>query len=100
VGDYLSRFASPQHTEAAYAMSANWDLRPLWEALPHIDTPTVLAAGRRDTWIPASDVRLAARRLPHGSYRDWAELGHLAHEEAPAVVADFIVDVAAAAGSA
>jgi magnesium chelatase accessory protein len=86
------------HIGGALALMANWDLNPLEAALPGLDLPVLLVHGARDATIPASTSRTVAGRLPDGRLHILPELGHLAHEEAPAVHADIIRNFAQATG--
>lgn len=86
------------HIGGALALMANWDLDALERALPGIDLPVLLAHGDRDATIPLSTSRTVADRLPDGRLLVVPGLGHLAHEEAPALHADIIRDFAAKTG--
>jgi magnesium chelatase accessory protein len=84
------------HIGGALALMANWDLHPLEAALPGLDLPVLLLHGARDATIPASTSRIVAGRLPDGRLDILADLGHLAHEEAPEAHAERIGDFARA----
>jgi magnesium chelatase accessory protein len=86
------------HIGGALALMANWDLNPLETALPRIDVPVLLAHGDRDATIPLATSRTVADRLPDGRLLVVPGLGHLAHEEAPALHADIIGDFARKTG--
>jgi magnesium chelatase accessory protein len=95
---YGRLFATSGHCAGALAMMGEWDLEPLAAALPRIATPVLLIHGDRDATIPASTSRTAAARLPAGRLDILPGLGHLTHEEAPANIAERIVDFAAELG--
>lgn len=88
----------PAHAAAALAMMARWDLRPLERALPRLPVPLTLLVGERDRAVPAWQARAVHARVPGATLEAWAGLGHLAHEEAPALAARAIVQAAVRAG--
>lgn len=90
VGAYVTLFGRESHAEAAYAMSANWDLGPMWAQLVSVRAPVLLMAGEEDHWVPWRDADRAAARIPGAVVRRFPHLGHLAHEEQPDLVASTI----------
>ncbi|MDU8942439.1 alpha/beta fold hydrolase BchO [Ovoidimarina sediminis] len=78
------------HIDGTLTMMAQWKIDGLLARLPGIETPTLLIAGARDETVPPKTSERAAARLPHGTYRCLDGLGHLAHEEAPALIFDEI----------
>lgn len=78
------------HVDATLAMMAQWRLNGLLDHLPQITTPTLLMVGDRDRSVPPATSERAAHRLPNATLRHLPGLGHLAHEEAPALVASAI----------
>jgi magnesium chelatase accessory protein len=92
----LSR--NPVHTGSALAMMGHWDTRPLEAGLPDLDVPLLLLVGAEDRMI-LPGVALRVRALaPRAELLQVSGLGHLAHEEAPQLVADEIVRYARAQG--
>lgn len=89
--EYVRTFTDPDHAEAAYAMMANWSLRPLVEALPRIAHETLFIVGDRDAWVPPSVAHAAAARMPHARVATVAGAGHLVHEERAGAVAALIL---------
>jgi magnesium chelatase accessory protein len=86
------RLASrPAHVAAALTMMAMWDPRPLARDLPRLGPPLVLVTGERDGMIPPREAEKVQALLPRAELRRLPGLGHLAHEEAPAVVAELIL---------
>lgn len=77
----------PAHVAGALAMMADWDLAGLWRQLPQLATPLLLLAGSQDVTVPPSQAWRVRERLPAARVCVLPGLGHLAHEEAPAVVA-------------
>lgn len=91
---YQRLFRSADHCRGAIAMMANWDLATLARALPRLAVPLHVAHGDRDSAIPVATARDAAGRVPHGSFELLPGLGHLAHEERPALAIDIINRIA------
>jgi magnesium chelatase accessory protein len=91
---YQRLFTCSGHCEAALAMMANWDLESLKRDLPALKPPIALLAGEDDAAVPPSVADQVARLVPNGTIRTLAGLGHLAHEEAPDVLAAAIMDTA------
>ncbi|RED35298.1 magnesium chelatase accessory protein [Rhodopseudomonas thermotolerans] len=82
--------SSPHHVAAALRMMANWDLEPLLKALPHLKPLLVLVAAEGDRAIPPSVAVKVREILPKAVIERIPALGHLAHEERPALIAALI----------
>lgn len=82
----------PDHVGGVLAMMANWELEPLYLELPAITSRVLLVAGARDRAVPLSQQRQAASRMSDARFALIDHVGHLLHEEAPAQVAQLIVD--------
>ena len=93
---YRACISDPAHVDGALRMMARWDLKPLLRRLPEIVTPTTFAIGGRDKAVPPHTTREEAARMPHAQVRDYPDLGHLMHEEAPEIFADLILELLAA----
>ncbi len=91
---YQRLFACSGHCAAALAMMANWDLDSLKRALPTLKNRLALFAGEDDAAVPPSVADEVAALIPNATVRKFKDLGHLAHEEAPAALAGAIMDVA------
>lgn len=91
---YEALLGNHRHCEGALAMMANWDLESFSESLKDITNPVLLAHGRRDKAVPTGSVEAAAARLPNARLQLLDDLGHLAHEEAPEIAAQLIIDFA------
>jgi magnesium chelatase accessory protein len=83
------------HAGAALTMMANWDLATLQASLPKLTVKTLLVAGTNDKSIPHTDADKLARLIPNASVRKMPGLGHLAHEEQAAQVAQMILEFGA-----
>ncbi len=91
--DLYRRLAgSPGHVWATLEMMARWDLHALAEALPRLRVPVLLVGAERDRTTPPAQARHVAAMLPDAHCEVLPGLGHLAHEEAPALVAQLIVE--------
>jgi magnesium chelatase accessory protein len=90
---YARLFASSDHIAGAIEMMARWELEGLARSLPALPVPLTVAHGERDSAIKAADARQAAR-LANARFELLPGLGHLAHEERPALAADLIVRTA------
>jgi len=78
------------HVEGTLQMMAQWDVNPLIDALPGLAAPCLLITGDKDRAVPPGVSARAAARLPHARHLCLPGLGHLAHEEAPAQIAELI----------
>ncbi|WP_295530159.1 alpha/beta fold hydrolase BchO [uncultured Pseudacidovorax sp.] len=94
IAHYQGLLRQPSHLAGALQMMAHWDVAPLVPALrarlapPGV--PLMLAAGLRDTTVPSAQSERLARELPDARWRALPGLGHLAHEEAPTLVAELL----------
>lgn len=78
------------HVHGALALMANWDLRPLLRDLPRLAARLILVVGTRDGMVPPSEAHRVRAALPKAEIVSLPGLGHLAHEEQPARVAEII----------
>jgi magnesium chelatase accessory protein len=72
-------------------MMAAWDLDAMPSDLRRLDVPMLLIAGSNDRTIAPEQADRVAALLPRGRVEQLAGLGHLAHEERPALVCERIV---------
>jgi magnesium chelatase accessory protein len=91
---YERLIRTPDHVSATLAMMARWDLVPLLADLPRLDLPVVLAVGLRDRAVAPGTAHEVARHLRQAAVREFADLGHLMHEEAPDRIADLVAEIA------
>jgi magnesium chelatase accessory protein len=92
---YRRLVSSPAHVSGALGMMANWDLLRFARDLPRLATPLLLLMGEQDRTVPPTQGPQVLQRLSpaaQGRCVTLPGLGHLAHEEAPALVAGHIVD--------
>jgi magnesium chelatase accessory protein len=95
---YRRLFVKPAHVAGTMGMMASWDLEPLKRALPTLKLPTLVIHGSADTAIPLAKAREATALIPGARFETLDGLGHLAHEEVPARIADMIFAFAREAG--
>ena len=86
------------HVDAALAMMAHWDLQPMEKELHKIDIPVWMVAAENDLTVPPEQAAQVASHLPHATVVMWPNLGHLAHEENPALCVSLIEEVVRAVG--
>ena len=82
---YDTLLGNPDHIAGTLRMMAGWDLPPLLRRLPTLIMAVWLAAAEGDRTIPPERSTSVARDLPHARTMRIPDLGHLAHEEDPAV---------------
>lgn len=87
---YARLMRDPSHVAGALAMMANWNLDALFDDLPRLATPLLLAVGLRDRTVPPGQAQQVAAQARGVRVVPLPGLGHLAHEEAPSLVADLI----------
>jgi magnesium chelatase accessory protein len=90
--DFYHRLAQwPTHVGAAIGMMAEWDLPKLSRDMKRLTTPLYLIVGSRDRTVPPENADRVRKILPQTEVEKLPGLGHLAHEEAPALVATAIL---------
>jgi magnesium chelatase accessory protein len=92
---YRRLVSSPAHAAGALGMMANWDLHGFARDLPRLAVPLLLMVGDKDRTVPPAQGAQVLQRLSpaaQGRCISLPGLGHLAHEEQPALVAGHIVD--------
>ncbi|WP_295389044.1 alpha/beta fold hydrolase BchO [uncultured Thiodictyon sp.] len=91
---YRRLVTTPGHTGAAIEMMANWDLGPLGQDLPQLTTPLFLMVAENDGTVRPAEARRVRKMVPSAEIDIIPGLGHLAHEEAPGIVAGLIRGIA------
>lgn len=87
---YGTLMQNPGHAAAALAMMANWNLHALVARMASLKPLLRLATGGNDRAIPREHSPRILARVPTATITEFASLGHLAHEEAPEQIADWI----------
>ena len=88
---YTELIRDPGHVAATLDMMAQWDLVPLERNLPQLQTSLALVVGANDLTVAPTEAKRVKALLPHAQIITLAGLGHLAHEEQPAEVAEIII---------
>ena len=83
-------FANPGHVAGALGMMANWDLDAFRNDWPRLTVPVALVVAEGDKAVPPKGADVVAQALANARVHRLKGLGHLAHEEAPEIVADLI----------
>ena len=91
---YRRLVITPGHVAAAIEMMANWDLRPLQRDLPRLATPLIMLVSEGDTTVGPAEARRVRALLPTLEVQSISPHGHLAHEEAPDIVANAVRGIA------
>ena len=98
VNRYRQLVGHPPHVAAALKMMANWDLATLETDLPRLSLPVHLVACENDRTVPPAQSETLARRLPDATLHRIPGLGHLGHEESPAVFEPLFIDIGRGSG--
>ena len=94
VGFYRRLMGNSIHVAGALAMMARWDLDSLARDLPGLKVPLTLVSASGDRAVPPDTAVRAKTLLPDAEVRALRGVGHLAHEEKPAMIADLLMDLA------
>jgi len=90
---YVKLVSNPQHLAGALQMMGNWDLESFARDLPRLSTPLVLFVGENDLAVPPRQALWVKESGVNARIHSLPGLGHLAHEEQPAVVAREILKI-------
>ncbi len=93
---YVRLVRRPEHVAGALAMMSNWDLYAFQRELPRLATPLALIAADNDRTVPPAQALTVQRWVANSTIHRIRHLGHLAHEEEPASVAQQILEIARA----
>ena len=88
---YVRLFRNSAHVASVLDMLAHWELETFQRDLRRLTLPLVLLVGDKDKAVLPQTAQQIKARLPGVSVLHLPGLGHLAHEENPAVVADHIL---------
>lgn len=95
LGLYARLVRNPRHVAGALKMMGDWDLCRFEKDLPALTTPLALLVGDNDRTVPPQQALLVKRRVAAADLHRLASVGHLAHEEMPAVVSRQILKICA-----
>jgi magnesium chelatase accessory protein len=88
--DYRLLLRTTGHIAGALGMMANWNLHPLVADLHRLTSPLTLVAAENDYAVPPRVAQKVKALTPDSRLILLPGLGHLAHEEAPARVAEIV----------
>ncbi|MEM1148235.1 MAG: alpha/beta fold hydrolase BchO [Pseudomonadota bacterium] len=92
ISPYAKLLRRRGHIQGALQMMAHWDLTYILEDCSKLSMPIVFIAAEGDKAVPSEVSRHATRQAAFGTYFELPSLGHLAHEEDPARVAEIILN--------
>lgn len=81
------------HVAATLRMMADWNLRTLLDEIGPIAAHTYLVVGTADQAVPPSQAAVVRQRYPALSVHELDGLGHLANEERPDLILNYIAAV-------
>jgi magnesium chelatase accessory protein len=90
---YVRLVSNPGHLGGALRMMGNWDLRSFERDLPRLTIPLVLLAAENDLAVPPYQAVMVKQRVANAVVCSFPGLGHLAHEEQPALIAQEILKI-------
>jgi magnesium chelatase accessory protein len=88
---YRRLFRSEAHVQAALDMMSRWELTRLVDRLSRVELPVHLIACSEDLAVPADQAFRLREMLPYSKVHYLRGCGHLAHEEAPERLAEFVM---------
>lgn len=94
IAAYAKLFGTSAHCAGAIGMMADWDLVPLKRDLPNLTVPMLILHGENDAAIPVSGALESVSLVPDCALEVLPGLGHLAHEEAPKLAVEHILQFA------
>jgi magnesium chelatase accessory protein len=92
---YETLLRCERHVAAALQMMAEWNLHTLPRELAALRCPLHLLACANDAAVPVEQARQLAARVPQARVEVIPRVGHLGHEENPALVATAVLRIAA-----
>ena len=90
---YTRLVREPRHLAGTLRMMSDWNLYAFARDLPNLRTPLALLVAENDLTVPPQQAATVKQRLSSATVLRFRGLGHLAHEEAPALIADAIMKV-------
>lgn len=87
---YQTLVADRSHVDGTLSMMAQWNLAPLLRDLPDVETPVLFLTGGQDKAVPPETSHIAAARMRGATLHQIDALGHMMHEEEPAMVTALI----------
>lgn len=94
VRQYRLLMGDPGHVAAALGMMTHWDLDGLAADLARLPVRLTLVTAASDRAVPPATASAVKTILPSAEVAGLRGVGHLAHEEKPALVAELLRDLA------
>jgi magnesium chelatase accessory protein len=92
--EYYCRLTSdPTHLAGTLRMMADWDLHVFTQALPQLRVPLILLVADNDCTVPPRQAQTVHSLVANSRIVSLPRLGHLAHEENPALITAEIVKI-------
>ena len=88
---YQYLFQRKQHVQGTLQLMADWNLDAFLSNLPLTQNPIQFVTGGNDQTVPASVSKEWAAKMSNASITEFANYGHLIHEEAPEIIAPLIL---------
>ncbi len=96
VAYYTQLISNPRHLAGALGMMSQWDLDSFAREMPRLKVPLAMLVAGNDHAVPPQQAALIEQRVPAATLQPLPGLGHLAHEESPALVAQRILQICSA----
>ncbi|MCA0928486.1 alpha/beta fold hydrolase BchO [Ruegeria profundi] len=80
---YARLLKNRRHVQGALFMMAQWSLRDFKRCMSKSQTPIEIIVGLNDRAVPPETTASLQKTMPNSNLTKLADLGHLAHEEAP-----------------
>ncbi len=87
---YRALISDRGHVDAALQMMSQWSLDGLLARLEQIENPVLFLTGARDRAVPEATTLKLADQMQAAQAISYLDLGHLAHEEQPDLIAGAI----------
>jgi magnesium chelatase accessory protein len=100
VAYYTRLVGNPRHLAGALGMMSQWDLDAFASEMPRLNVPLTLLVAGNDHAVPPRQAAQIAQRVAAATLEALPDLGHLAHEERPQLVAQRILQICSAYASA
>ncbi|MFK8029543.1 MAG: alpha/beta fold hydrolase BchO [Gammaproteobacteria bacterium] len=98
VARYSKVLQRPSHMAATFAMMSNWDLRTLRRDIRRMPVPLHLFVAEQDEAVDPQQAVDIAKTCDNASVRYLPDLGHVAHEEEPELLAGHVLRAATQCG--
>ncbi len=96
VSYYAQLISNPRHLAGALDMMSQWDLGAFAHEMARLEVPLALLVAGNDHAVPPTQAELVKQRVAGATLETLPGLGHLAHEEDPALVAERILQICSA----